>query len=451
MTLPFLPRDVNILRGALAESTTPTRDAFQAAFKCTLNAVQFTGHIEDPVEYTPKRAYELLVNSNWMDAPNLLQLQALLLLVLESAHRGTHVIQGGHGNTPWQYLAEALDKGKSIDQFSIAFAPPRAEPDTHYLISRSIVLSMTILDAFFALGHKKQGLAMDRSLVTMWDQDVNFVGQRCYRLAHMARVLSRLSLTRIAESQDDYELHRPTRVTGTASKPLRVMPGDTDIILRLKTADIDLLQAREVPDDPILQMAFWYTRAQIEVTYYPLAIAKNILQPIRRIVELLGQIPAPGASSSPIIHHFSGLAAHLLIQLCDFANTKDEASMLLVSLKAALKNMISYYDRSSFDAGILRVVEAKTKNLLGSSTSPAMGLEHLADVAVAGTNYEQQGGGSTDAALQAAAEAAAKAAQAHMSSSISFDGSLLSQQGYLEALLNNVPPPDMGEDVLFQQ
>jgi hypothetical protein len=431
MTLPFLPRDINILRAALGESAGPTREAFIAAFECTMRAVQFTGMVDLPGQYTPKKAYECLVNSNWMDTPNLLQLQALLLLLLESTNRGALVIHGGHGNSPWQYLAEAVNKGKAIDQFNLSFLPPPTEPDTHYTISRSIVLSMTILDAFLALGSKKQGSAMEPSLVTIWDQDMSIVGQRCYKLARMARILSRLAHTRITDSRDDYDLHRPTRVTGSMSKPLRLMPEDTDVILRLKTTDIDLLQAQEIPDDPVLQMAFWYTRAQIEVTYYPLAVASNLFHPIRRIVEHLSQEALSGHSSSPITYHFSALAAHLLIQLCDFANTKDEATSLLEALDDALQSLISPQDSQSFDAGIRDVVSRKRAQLLGSNTSPTMGLEHLANAAVGTDNV-----GSADAALQAAAEAAAKAAQAmHMSTGVSFDGGLLSQDGYLTGLL----------------
>jgi hypothetical protein len=428
MTLPFLPREFHVLRSAVGNATEPTREAFQGALDCTMKAIQFTGDPSSSLENTPKHAYELLVNSNWMDAPNLLQLQALLLLLLESANRGSQVIHGGHGNSPWQYLNEAVNKGKAVDQFSIALYPPPANPDNHYLISRAVVLSMIILDAFLALGNKKQGSSMDPALMTVWEQDLGIVGQRCYKLARLARILSRLAHTRITDSQDDYELHRPTRVTGSASKPLRIQPEDTDIILRLKNTDMDLLQAHDVPDDPVLTMAFWYTRLQIEITYYPLAKPENMLYPLRRIIEQLGH--AHGFFSSPITHHFSGLTAHLLIQLCNFANTKDEASSLLIMLSDTLQVLVNSQDTQSFDAGIRDVVARKKVSMFGE---PSMGLEHLANAAVGGNRSH---GGSSEAALQAAAEAAAKAAQAHMVSSTSFDGSLLSQEGYLTGLLS---------------
>ncbi|KAF2429349.1 hypothetical protein EJ08DRAFT_735111 [Tothia fuscella] len=431
MTLPFLSRDASIIRRSLQEATPATKDSFVAAFECTMHGTLFSPLSELTTQYTPKRAYELFVNSNWMDTANLIQVQSLLLLLIESSNRGTQVIHGGNGNSPWQFLNEAVNKGKSIDLFTYALYPPPEEPDNHYVVSRSIVLTITILDAFLSLGNKKLGSALEPSLVTMWEADIQILGQRTYLLARMARILTRLAHTRIADSRDDHDLHRPTRVTGSTSKPVRIMPEDTDVILRLKTADQDLLQSRELPDDPVLQMAFWYTRAQIEITYYPMATAQNILFPVRRIVELLSQMTAP----NPLTYHFSAFAAHLLLQLCAFANTKDEAMVHLQALDETLSSQVPAHDSQSFDAGIRDVVRNKRGALLsGSDTSPTMGLEHLANAAV---GSEEPNGGVQDSssALRAAAEAAAKAAQLHMSSAVNFDGSSLSQDGYLTALL----------------
>jgi hypothetical protein len=429
MTLPFLPRDPGILRAALMESSAPTKDAFIAAFECTLHSSQYSplSELTNQPPTPPKRAYELFVNSNWMDSPNLLQVQALLLLLLESSNRGNVVIHGGHGNSPWQFLNEAVSKGKTVDLFTYALYPPPEEPDSFYQVSRSIVLTMTILDAFLSLGNKKLGAALEPSLVTIWEADMAIVGQRTYMLARMARILSGLAHTRITDSRDDHDLHRPTRVTGNSSKPVRIMPEDTHIMLRLKNGDQDLLQSRELPDDPVLQMAFWYTRAQIEVTYYPLATAQNILFPVRRIVELLHHM---STSPSPLSHHFAGFAAHLLFQLTDFANTKDEASNLLEMLDNTLTAHVPAHDSQSFEAGIRNAVQRKRDSLL-NGTSPRMSLEHLANAAVGNADS----GSGQDSALQAAAEAAAQAAQLHMSSFKNFDGASLSQDGYLTALL----------------
>jgi hypothetical protein len=383
MTLPFLPRDANILRAALGESSVPTKDAFIAAFECTMQGAQFSALAELTTQITPKKAYELFVNSNWMDSPNLLQVQALLLLLIESSNRGNVVIHGGNGNSPWQFLNEAVSKGKSIDLFTYALYPPPEEPDSFYQVSRSIVLTMTILDAFLSLGNKKLGAALEPYLVTVWDGDINIVGQRTYMLARMARILSGLAHTRITDSRDDHDLHRPTRVTGSSSKPVRIMPEDTHIILRLKQQDQDLLQSRELPDDPVLQMAFWYTRAQIEVTYYPLTTASKILFPVRRIVELLHDHMA--SSPNPLSCHFAGFAAHLLFQLTDFANTKDEASNLLDLLDNTLTTQVPPSDNSSFEAGIRNAVQRKRDSLI-NGTSPRMSLEHLANAAVGNTD-----------------------------------------------------------------
>lgn len=414
MTLPFLPREYHVLRSTVGNAAEPTRQAFQGAFDCTMKSVQYIGNPVALLACTPKRAYELVVNSNWMDAHNLVQVQSLLLLLLESSNRGSQVIHGGHGNSPWQYLNEAATKFKDVDQFSAASGPPPANPGKYYLISRAVILSMIILDAFLALGNKKQGSSMDPALMTVWEQDLGIVGQRCYKLARLARILSRLAHTKVIDSQDDYGLHRPTRITGSASKALRIRPGDIDIIQRLKDTDMDLLQSHEIPDDPVLAMAFWYTRIQIEITYYPLAKACHILYPLRRIIEQLGH--ARGFFSSPITHHFSGLAAHLLIQLCTFTDTKDEASKLSILLSNTLHGLVNPRDTQSFDAGIRDVIAHKRASTFSEPSSA--GLQHLAHVAV-GSHAR-----SNDEAND------------QMSANTSFSGSRLSQDGYLIGLLS---------------
>lgn len=411
MTLPFLPSEYHVLSSTVGISAEPTRDAFQSAFDSTMKAIQCTGNLTPTSTSTPKRAYELLVNSNWLDAPNLLQVQTLLLLLLESSNRGSQVIYGGHGNSPWQYLAEALAKSRDVDHFSAALGPPPARPDKHYLMFRASILSMIILDAFLALANKRQGSSMDHTLTAVWDQDLSIVDQRCYKLARLARILSRLAHTKITDSQNDFELHRPTRITGSTSKALRIRPEQTDIILRLKASDLDLLQAHEIPDDPVLTMAFWYTRVQIEITYYPLAKAENILYPLRRIVEQLGN--ACGSFSSPITHHFSGLAAHLLIQLCTFADTKKEASALLMQLSDVLQVLATPEDTQSFSAGIRAIIARQRASMFGA---PTVGLDQLANAA-AGSH-----GGSNNVA------------RVQKTSITSFDGSELNQDGYLVGL-----------------
>lgn len=126
-------------------------------------------------------------------------------------------------HSPWQYLNEIISKGKDVDQFSAALGPPPANPDKDYLISRTVVLSLLILDAFLALGNKRQCSSIDPTLITVWEQDLGIVGQRCYKLARLVRILSRLVYTEFIDSQDDCELHQPTRVTGSALKVLRIL------------------------------------------------------------------------------------------------------------------------------------------------------------------------------------------------------------------------------------
>jgi hypothetical protein len=208
--------------------------------------------------------------------------------------------------------------------------------------------------------------------------------------------------------------------------------------------------------DTLLSLAFWYVWGHIELHFWPIMEPKNLFYCLRRIIDLLN---SPQQSMvTPFTHHFTGFAAHVLHQLCDFEDTRDATSTLLDALDDTLSHLIPQSDTVSYDAVIRDTVSQKRASLpaakSASATSPAMGLEHLANAAVNSTSNANAGASRAvadtveeparptppvnDSGIAAAAEAAAKAAQLHMGSAHklkTFDPEQISQEGYLWALL----------------
>jgi hypothetical protein len=193
-------------------------------------------------------------------------------------------------------------------------------------------------------------------------------------------------------------------------------------------------------------LMFFYVRLSIQLRFWPVTQAKDILAPAGFIAERLSQVVAPNA----ITHHFAGLAAHVLMQMADFTDTRDEAERLLDRLERAVDKYVAADDSTSYDA-LVRDVLAKrrargadnaaaaaaaTAAATAATASAALpaagGLQHLAAAAMAEDTVMEDGG---VAAAAEAAAAAAAAAQAQMGSGRKYDGELMDQGGYMNALM----------------
>jgi hypothetical protein len=244
----------------------------------------------------------------------------------------------------------------------------------------------------------------------------------------LARILQRLNNVRIDEDGADSGLQLPPRNGIDRSKRIHLTSDNINIIANFKEMTLDALVAYLPLSDPVLQMAFWYTRLQIEVHYFPLAVAKSLIYPCKKIVGFLAQQAGIGwlASTCPLTFHFSGLTAHVIIQLYAFSDTRAEAMQMLESLENSLQVIVPASDAHSFDAGVRDAV-ARQRALIAAQSLPGQSPSHYNS-----TTTGPQVNGTSNDALQAASEAAAKAAKEQMNV---FQGHQLSREGYLTSLL----------------
>jgi hypothetical protein len=217
-------------------------------------------------------------------------------------------------------------------------------------------------------------------------------------------------------------------------------------------------EVSNMESDHIVAMCFWYCNIILDLHFYPLLEPSRLLYACRRTAELISQLPV----TNPLLHHFAGLTAHVIIQLADFTETRTEAIAILETLDNALHNLVPVHtDQQSCEALVRDAVSRKRNSLVAvvsavaaaaaanatdaSSTSPSIGLEHLANAAVgsdgAGTTTLDVGDGGVAAAAEAAAKAAmgmgvgaAAAAAVAAASTKEWDPMLMSREGYLLAL-----------------
>jgi hypothetical protein len=206
----------------------------------------------------------------------------------------------------------------------------------------------------------------------------------------------------------------------------------------------------------MVSLMYHYARFQIELRLWPLASPREFLAAARATIDSLGRLPAP----NPLTHHFAAQAAHVLVQLADFSDTRDEAERLMDALEHAVGKYAPADDAASHDALVREVLArrrargannaaaaaAATAAASAATASAARrrlpaaaaagGLQHLAAAAIAeddGGDVAMEDGGV--AAAAEAAAAAAAAAQAQMGSARNFDGELMDQGGYVNALM----------------
>jgi hypothetical protein len=180
--------------------------------------------------------------------------------------------------------------------------------------------------------------------------------------------------------------------------------------------------------DHLVALCFWYSNILVQLHFYPILEPNRLLYACSRIADLIAQLPI----TNLLLHHFAGLAAHVTIQLIDFVETRSEAIPILETLDNALHTLIpAHTDESSCDALVRDAVTRKRNSIATTdSTSPSMGLEHLANAAV-GSDDAGDGG------VAAAAELAAKAAMGmgvSTQATKEWDPMIFNREGYLLAL-----------------
>lgn len=140
--------------------------------------------------------------------------------------------------------------------------------------------------------------------------------------------------------------------------------------------------------------------------------------------------------TNPLLHHFAGLAAHVLIQLSDIRETRTASLEILEVLDKALHGLVPIQvDSFSCIALVREAVASKISSFAGMRDSGgSLGLEHLANAAVGSSDNIDPADGGVAAAAEAAAKAAMGMGAPPVKEAQDWDPAGFSREGYLLAL-----------------
>ena len=177
---------------------------------------------------------------------------------------------------------------------------------------------------------------------------------------------------------------------------------------------------------PLIHLAYWHCRL-LSYLFSPAALSTDILWAAKSLVELLTAHPH---LATPLTHHFSSLAALVLLELNGVDKTREEAAKLA---KDILETSIS---PSAWDEAIREKISDKLNPSVSSGVD-SQGLQHLADLATATTTTPATAATAANAAPATAATEAVDEPVVYRTAdnyeNAGFDPRPLLQAGYLNA------------------
>jgi hypothetical protein len=406
-TFPLLPNNKNRLRQRLGECPASLREAFLAALDCYMRTFPTTTlppNIGYPVAL--KRAAELLAKypfddpSTHTNATNLVYLQTLLIMALESDNHGPATIRGQAGPSRAEWLGRAAGVAGQI-QINTIPAPSQSvmegDRDSEDRLARRVWWVLFILDRWHASSTADLLKLPENSLVLL-PEDQILLGESTYHLARLSFIIGHLASILTTTKTPSTDVMAP-------SNPASALLGLT------LAGEID--RFRESVE------SVWGTLNLVHLSYHHCHLLIKRLSPTTEPVELIEHavkvatvLNSRLTPVTPLNHHFGALAAMTLCELCDVPATRAEALRGLDQMVECLgegRGLAGKQESEGWDGAIRELVQKKKERMLAQGD--ADGLQGLADAAVG--------------------EAHAHAAR---NGSVDFDPTMLTRYGYLTAL-----------------
>lgn len=407
-TFPLLPNNKNRLRQRLGECPASLREAFLAALDCYMRTFPTTTlppNIGYPVAL--KRAAELLAKypfdnpSTHTNATNLVYLQTLLIMALESDNHGPATIRGQAGPSRAEWLGRAAGVAGQI-QINTIPAPSQSvmegDRDSEDRLARRVWWVLFILDRWHASSTADLLKLPENSLVLL-PEDQILLGESTYHLARLSFIIGHLASILTTTKTPSTDVMAP-------SNPASALLGLT------LAGEID--RFRESVE------SVWGTLNLVHLSYHHCHLLIKRLSPTTEPVELIEHavkvatvLNSRLTPVTPLNHHFGALAAMTLCELCDVPTTRAEALRGLDQMVECLgegRGLAGKQESEGWDGAIRELVVKKKERMLAQGD--ADGLQGLADAAV-GEALSSNGNGHA---------------------SVNFDPTMLTRYGYLTAL-----------------
>ena len=382
-TFPLLPNNKNRLRQRLAECPASLREAFLAALDCLMRTFPTTS-LPPNANYAQalKKAAELLAKypfdnpSTHTNGTNLVYLQTLLLMALESDNHGPATIRGQAGPSRAEWLGRAAGVAGQLEINVIRTSSQsvmEGDRDSSERLARRVWWVLFILDRWHA-SSTADLLKLPENSVVLLPEDQILLGESTYHLARLSFIIGHLAAI--------------LTTTKTPSTDVMAPSNPASSLLGLTLAgEID--RFRESVE------SVWGSLNLVHLSYHHCHLLIKRLNPNTEPTELVGHavkvatvLNSPRTPVTPLNHHFGALAAMTLCELCDVGKTRAEAGRGLEHLALALGEGrgLAGKERSEGWDGAIRELVLGKRERMGSAGVGGEGGGGVLDVGEGGEN-----------------------------------------------------------------
>ena len=373
-TFPLLPNNKNRLRQRLADCPASLREAFLTALDCLMRTFPTTS-LPPNANYAQalKKAAELLAKypfdnpSTHTDATNLVYLQTLLLMALESDNHGPATIRGQAGPSRAEWLGRAAGVAGQLEINVIRTrgqSVMEGDRDSEERLARRVWWVLFILDRWHA-SSTADLLKLPENSVVLLPEDQILLGESTYHLARLSFIIGHLAAI--------------LTTTKTPSTDVMAPSNPASSLLGLTLAgEID--RFRESVE------SVWGSLNLVHVSYHHCHLLIKRLNPNTEPTELVGHavkvatvLNSRLTPVTPLNHHFGALAGMTLCELCDVPKTRAEAMRGLEHLAEALgegRGLAGKRESEGWDGAIRDLIMRKRERMHG--------LDQLAEAATGG-------------------------------------------------------------------
>ncbi|KAH9818959.1 GAL4-like Zn(II)2Cys6 (or C6 zinc) binuclear cluster DNA-binding domain [Teratosphaeria destructans] len=350
-TFPLLPSSKHRLRQKLGECPASLREAFLAALDCLMRTFPTTTLPANPgYPQALKKTAELLARypfdnpSTHTNSTNLVYLQTLIMMALESDNHGPATIRGQAGPSRAEWLGRAAGVAGQLEINVIhsgAQSIMEGDRDSDERLARRVWWVLFILDRWHA-SSTADLLKLPENSVVLLPEDQMLLGESTYHLARLSFIIGHLAAI--------------LTTTKTPSTDVMAPSNPASSLLGLTLAgEID--RFRESVE------SVWGSLNLVHLSYHHCHLLIKRLNPQTEPTELVGHavkvatvLNSRLTPVTPLNHHFGALAAMTLCELCD---------------------------SEGWDGAVREMVVGKVQKILGAEGGAAVGagLQDLANAA----------------------------------------------------------------------
>jgi len=380
-TFPLLPHSKHRLQQRISECPSSLREAFVNVLSCMMRT--FPSSIlraNQSYAVSMKRAAELLAAypfenpSTHNTGTNLVYLQILLLMALESDNHGPATMRGQAGPSRSEWLGRAAGVAGQLE-INLIRPQPRmittGDPDSEDRLARRVWWVLFILDRWHA-SSTSDLLKLPENSVVLLPEDQIILGESTYHLARLSFIIGHLAAILTTTKTPETNVMAP-------SNPASSLLGLT------LAGEID--RFRESVE------SVWGSLNLVHLSYHHSHLLIKRLNPTSEPSELIGHalkvatvLNQRQTPITPLNHHFGALSAMTLCELVEIPKTASDAAKGLDQLAEALglgRGLAGHTsDSTGWDSAIRELVVAKRAKIqaaAGATNAQASGLNGHGD------------------------------------------------------------------------